>query len=253
MARLPIALQMYTLRDLTAKDFAGTFREVSSMGYDGVEFAGTGGLSAKEMKTLLDDLNLRPAGSHIGLDVLEKDLNSAIDYNLAIGNPFIVCPFLPQERRADADGYRAIAELFNKIGAECKRQGIGFAYHNHAFEFEKFDGVYGLDLLYGNTDPELVKAEVDTYWVLYGGEDPAAFLRKMAGRCPLVHLKDMEAGTERDFAPVGTGVLPLNAIADAAPVAGAQWYIVEQDRCKLPPLESVRISINNLHANPKFA
>lgn len=253
MARIPIALQMYTVRDLTAQDYAGTYREVARLGYDGVEIAGTGGLSAAEMKALLQECHLRPCGSHVGLDLLENELNAAIDYNLAIGNPYIVCPFLPQERRADADGYRAVAESLNRIGAECRRQGIGFAYHNHAFEFEQFEGITGMSILLENTDPELVKAEVDTYWVLYAGGDPAAFLRRHAGRCPLVHLKDMEAGPERAFAPIGTGVLPLGEIAAAAPVAGAEWYIVEQDRCKQPSMECAQLSLTNLRADPRFA
>jgi sugar phosphate isomerase/epimerase len=247
MSTIPVALQLYTVRDLTQRDFAGTVREVAKLGYAGVELAGTGGLAASDLKELLAETGLKVAGSHIGLDVLEGNLSGAIELNLEIGNRWIVCPYLPEDRRKSEADWRAIADFFNKIGAECKQHGVQFCYHNHAFEFEKVDDQYALDLLYGNTDPDLVKAELDTYWVLYGGADPAGYLRRLSGRCPLVHLKDMEEG-DRSFAEVGTGVLPLDAIVDAAKAGGTHWLIVEQDVCKRPTLESARISIENLKA-----
>jgi sugar phosphate isomerase/epimerase len=242
---------MYTLRNETARDFIGTLREVAKIGYAGVEFAGTGGLSAAELKRLLADLNLRAAGSHTGLDVLEGDLNAALDFTQEIGSEFVVCPYLPEERRRSADDYRALAEVLNRAGAACKQRGLQLCYHNHAFEFERFDGQYGLDILYTASDPDLVKGEIDTYWIRKGGADPAAYIRQYSGRCPLIHLKDMAADEKQSFAEVGEGTLDWPAIFAAAESGGARWYIVEQDVCQRPPLESITISLQNLRAMGK--
>jgi sugar phosphate isomerase/epimerase len=246
MAQPPIALQMYTLRDETTRDFAGTLRNVAEIGYAGVEFAGTGGLGAAELRRLLDDLNLRPAGSHTGLDQLESNLNAALDYNQAMGNHFVVCPYLPQERRGSADAYRALGDVLNRAGAACKQRGLQLCYHNHDFEFQQFDGQYALDILYAATDPDLVKAELDTYWIKKGGADPAAYIRQYFGRCPLIHLKDIAPDAKGSFAEVGEGTQDWPAIFAASEAGGARWYIVEQDVCPRPPLESVAISLGNL-------
>ncbi len=246
MPNIPIALQMYTVRDVAAEDFLGALRQVAEIGYAGVELAGTFGLSADELKAALDDLGLRVAGSHIGLQLLENDLPGIIEYNRAIGNPYIIVPAVPPERRRTLDDWRALAELFNQIGREVKQAGMQFCYHNHAFEFEIFDGKFAFDWLYEWTDPDLVKAEIDTYWVQYAGQDPAAYIRKYAARTELVHLKDMEAGEERFFAEVGEGTMDWPTIFEAAEAAATQWYVVEQDRCRRPSMESARISFQNL-------
>jgi sugar phosphate isomerase/epimerase len=242
---------MYTLRNESARDFTGTLREVAKIGYAGVEFAGTGGLSPSELRQLLADLSLRVAGSHTGLEILEKNPNAALDYNQEIGNRYIVCPWLPENRRQSADDYRAMAELLNRVGAACKERGMQLCYHNHDFEFRQFDGRYGLDILLGAADPELVKAELDTYWVKKAGVDPAAYLRQHAGRCPLVHLKDMTADASRTFAEVGEGSMDWPAIFTTAEAGGATWYVVEQDTCRRAPLESVAISLRNLQSMGK--
>ena len=121
-------------------------------------------------------------------------------------------------------------------------------YHNHDFEFKPLDnGQLGEDILLENTDPSLVKAEVDTYWVLKAGHDPVAFLQKHSGRVPLIHIKDMDPADE-SFAPVGTGKLPLDELVAIAPEVGAEYLIVEQDVCKGPAIEAVTLSYNNLKA-----
>lgn len=246
MPNIPVGLQMYTLRDLAAQDFVGTFKKVAALGYAGVELAGTGGMTAPELKALLDDLGLKVAGNHVGIEALEADLSAVIDFNLAIGNPNVVIPYLGEDRRKDGTGWKTMAAACNSFGQKLADAGLTLAYHNHSFEFQKFDGVYGLDLLYGNSDPAFLKAEVDTFWVQHGGEDPAAYINKLAGRVAIIHLKDMAPGEERTFAEVGEGILDFPAIAEASKAAGASWYIVEQDVCQRPPLESVEISLNNL-------
>lgn len=246
MPKLPIALQMYTVRDDAQRDYAGTLRQVAGIGYAGVELAGRGSLSVRELRDVLDETGLRVCGSHIGLDQLENNLAQTIEENIALGNTRIVVPYLSDDRRRGAAGYRKTAETLNSLGDTLRTQGMTLAYHNHAFEFEPLEGgQLGMDILLDNTDPMLVKAEVDTYWVLVGGQDPVAFIQKHAGRIPLLHLKDRDT-TDGSFAEVGTGDLPLDALIAAAPEVGAEWLIVEQDVCKRPPLEAVTISYNNL-------
>jgi sugar phosphate isomerase/epimerase len=246
MSTIPVALQLYTVRDLTEEDFVGALRTVSEIGYAGVEFAGYGGLSALDMHALLHELHLAPTGAHVGLDQLETNISGVIDYHLTIGSRFVACPWMPEGRRQDADGWKRTAELLNGIGETCARQGITLCYHNHDFEFTRFDGQTGMDILYSNTDPRYLQAELDLYWVKKAGEDPAAYMQKFAGRLPLLHLKDM--AEDGAFAEVGTGILPWDAIFAAAPEIGVQWYIVEQDVCRRPCQESIAISFHNLQA-----
>lgn len=246
MARIPVALQMYTVRDDAAQDFAGTLKRVAEMGYAGVELAGTGGLSAGDLKTLLDDLGLQVAGSHVGLPQLEGELDSALDYYSELGAKFIACPWIPDERRTE-QGFRALADALNSAGAKSRERGIQLCYHNHDFEFREFGGITAFDMLFGATDPELVKVELDTYWVEYAGHSAADLIRRYAGRIPLVHLKDMTGSATPTFAEVGEGTMDFQAIFSACEESGGvAWYIVEQDKCERPPLESARISLENL-------
>jgi len=242
----PIALQLYTLREEMAQDFEGVLRQVAELGYVGVELAGTGGRSAAEVRALLDKYGLKASSAHVPLEVLESDLNKAIEEAKTIGYSIIAVPFLMPNRRGDRDGYLKLAALLDSIGAELKKHGLQLAYHNHDFEFVQFDGEYALDLIYANTDPENLKVELDVYWVQYAGVDPVAYVRKYADRTPLIHLKDMTNDEERFFAEVGEGTVDIDGVIAAA--TGAEWLIVEQDRSRRSPLESVKISIDNLRA-----
>lgn len=247
MADIPLALQLYTVRDKTSADFTGTLKEVAKIGYQGVEFAGdTGGMSASDLKSLLDDLGLRVAGSHTGLEQLESDLDSVVAFNKTIGNEYVVVPYLGENRRSGASGWQKVANEMNAVGQKLKENGLQLCYHNHAFEFETFDGETGLDLFYRTADPNLVQSELDTYWVQHGGQDPVAYLRRYAGRVPLVHLKDMANDENRSFAEVGTGVMEMENIILAAREAGAKWFIVEQDSCPGDTMESARLSFNTI-------
>ncbi len=248
MTKIPIALQLYTLRDDLAKDFTGTLKQVAAIGYAGVELAGHGGMTTRELKGLLDDLHLSVAGAHVGIDALETDIQKQVDDALTLGYRYVVVPYLNEDRRVGADGYKKTAEALNGIGETLRPFGLTLCYHNHAFEFERQDnGEYGEDILLQNSDPALVKAEIDTYWVLVGGEDPVAFVKKYSGRVPLMHIKDRDP-SDGTFAEVGTGDLPLDALIEAAGEIGTEYLIVEQDVCKNPPLEAVTTSYNNLKA-----
>ena len=243
---IPVALQMYTLRDQASADFRGALAGVARIGYAGVELAGTGGLTAPELAKVLSDLGLKCAGSHEGMDRLESDFSAVVDFQKEIGNSFVVIPWLAEERRKGAAGWIETAGKMTEIGHMLKEEGLQLCYHNHSFEFEKFDGQYGLDLLYANSGPDAVQAELDTYWVKHGGEDPIEYINRYAGRAPLIHIKDMAAGEDRAFAEIGEGILDMPGIFEAAKKAGSAWMIVEQDTCKRPPIESVKLSFDNI-------
>lgn len=253
MSNLPIALQLYTVRDQTALDYAGTVRKVAAMGYHGVEFAGRKPLPQAELKALIQELGLKVAGGHESLSNLEEDLDGLITAYQDLGSEYITLPSIPGEWR-EATEFGPLFEKLNAIGKRCRERGITFSYHNHDFEFKlKVGDKTFFDALYAATDPDNVKAQVDVFWVHFAGLDPAAVIQKYAGRCPLIHLKDMpknvtEMVRPARFAEVGEGQVDMAAVFAASEASGATWYIVEQDQCERPTLESAKLSFDNLRS-----
>jgi len=239
MSQIPVGLQMYTVRDVCEKDFVGALKQAAEIGYQGVELAGTYNLPADELRDVLADLNLQCAGSHVGYN----DLEQTIAYHLTLGcSRFGSSSMSPEGLPKDADSMAAAVSHMNQVGQTCAEKGIQIYFHNHAGEFAQIDGEYILDLLYQRTDPQLVLAQIDVFWVQYAGVDPAVYLRKYPDRSPLVHIKDMTP--DRDFTEVGNGVLDWDDIFAAAVEVNAGWYIVEQDQCHRPSIESAEISFN---------
>jgi sugar phosphate isomerase/epimerase len=245
MSDLPVALQTYTVRDLMASDSPGTIRQVAALGYPAIEGPWPLLMPRQELKALLQELNMPMMGAHVGLNNLEQDLPAVLDDILALGSHYVICPYLDEARRQDADGWRHSADLFNRIGEQVQAAGLQFCYHNHAFEFVDIDGEPALKRLYEWTDPKLVQAELDVYWVKYAGADPVEYIHWLAGRLPLVHLKDMDP-SDRSFAEVGEGTIDMSAVMREAKRAGTEWFVVEQDRCKRPSLESAGMSWDNI-------
>jgi len=246
MSKLPVALQLYTVRDDCAKDFVGTLKKVAEIGYHGVELAGMHDLSASDVAQQLRSLGLTVAGFPTGIETLTDELDATIECAKLLECRYLVCSYMPDELRGSADDWRTVAARLSTIGQRCSDNGIGLCYHNHSFEFQQFDGEYGLDIFFAAADPERVKSELDVYWVKHGGADPVELMKKYRGRIPLVHLKDMEPGPDRAFAEVGEGTLDIAGVIAEAEAGGSEWLIVEQDACKRPPLESARISFDNL-------
>ncbi len=245
MSKIPVGLQLYTVRDDCAKDFKGTVRAVAAIGYHGVELAGGGGLTAKEMKSLLEETNLQVAGSHAGLDDLRSKLDEVVEFSLSIGNKRVICPYLPQEfQDKGAVGYREAGKILDEIGAKLGEKGLSLSYHNHSFEFSGKDGgQFFLDVLLSSASAKNLKAEIDTYWIQHGGCDPIEYIKTYSGRIELLHIKDMLDGEKRSFAEIGAGILNWDGIFKAAEAAGVEWYLVEQDLCAGPPIESARKSL----------
>ncbi|MCS7459317.1 sugar phosphate isomerase/epimerase [Paenibacillus doosanensis] len=251
MRRMGIGLQLFTLRDDMASDFTGTLRKVAELGYEGVEFAGYGGLSAEEMKQLLDELNLKPIGAHVSLQNMRADLDKEIDYLLAIGAEYLICPYVAAEEREDAEAWKSLFGFLGQAARRANEKGLKFAYHNHAFEFElKIGDQYVFDALYASA-PEHILVEMDAGWVQYAGLDTLQYIADYAGRLPLLHLKDFKGmiNNQINTVELGQGEINLPSTIQAGSDAGVEWLIVEQDRCQNPPLESVATSLKWLQTN----
>ncbi|MCX7772061.1 MAG: sugar phosphate isomerase/epimerase [Clostridia bacterium] len=243
---MKIGIQMYTLRDLTEKDFKGTVEKVAAIGYEGIELAGYGGLSSDEMKALLQRIGLKALGSHVGMDRLKEHLDEEIAYNKAIGSTYLVCPYMEYKSQ---EQFRETATILNEIGEKVKTHGLQLCYHNHAQEFQQFGDLFGLDILFNETSSDNLQAEIDTYWVQFAGHDPVAYLKKYKSRCPLLHQKDMADDEKKSFCEVGNGIMDIPAIIEAAGEIGVEWFIVEQDSCQRPPLDSIKMSYEYLKKN----
>ncbi|OIJ22283.1 xylose isomerase [Anaerobacillus alkalidiazotrophicus] len=247
MAKIPVAVQMYTLREEVEHDFEGTLKKVAELGFDGVEFAGFGSLTAQEVKVLLEKFGLQAAASHVPLEDLEADLDKVIEEQKIIGSNYVVVPFLKPERRKEED-YQALISFLNEAGEMCRREGITLCYHNHDFELNLLsDGRTGLETILENTNACTLKAEFDIYWLTKSGEIPVEWMNRYQNRTPLIHLKDMTTDEEQFFAELGNGGgVDLEAVLNNGVESGVQWWIVEQDTCSRNPFESLEISLNYL-------
>ena len=248
-----LAAQLYTVREFTQtpEGVAKTLRKVAEIGYRSVQISALAPIDPAEAKRLLDDNGLSCGATHIPYDRLKDGLPAVIEEHLLWGCRHVAIGSMPGHfREAGADGVRRFASEANEIGRRLVEAGLTFSYHNHSFEFARKGGATLLELLFEETDPRYVFAKIDTYWVQHGGGDPAAWIRRMEGRSPVVHLKDMviQGDREQVMAEVGEGNLNWPAILDACRVAGAEVYAVEQDICQRDPFESLAISYQNLRA-----
>ena len=228
-------LQLYTLRAETARDFEGVLRRVAELGYAGVEFAGDyGGLEAADLKAKLEELNLETASLHISLDALETDFDQQADLASELDTPYLVCPWVAVGRRADEAGWRSVFASLKGIAEKAAARGLTLAYHNHTFEFEsKVGGEYALDALLSSA-PQ-VQLELDVAWAQAGGVSGAEYLRRYAGRTPLVHIKDLTlGGAQPTTVALGEGVVDLTGVLDAARDLQPAWLLVEQDSSANP-------------------
>lgn len=244
----PVALQLYTVRSVAQEDWIGAVTKVAEIGYDAVEFAGFGGLEAGEVKKILDDLGLSVAGSHEGYQGMANDTQARIDFNLAIGNTNLVVPSMPGEWRQEGEAsVTKFAESLNKIGDQVKAAGAQLSYHNHSFEFEtKYGDKTMWDVIFGNTDANTLKAELDVAWAKRGGFEPADVIRKYSDRMRMLHMKDAVIAEDYKLSPIGLGTIDMASIIAAAREVGVEWFIVEQDRSERPILEAVEISLTNM-------
>ncbi len=246
--RLPIGLQLYSVRNELPKDFAGTLAQVQSAGYGVVEAAGFYDRTAGEFRHAMDSARLRCVSAHYSLSVLETQLDQSISYCQALGLEYIVCSSSDGMHRDPAakgpktlDDWRWIASEFNRVGERVNAAGMTFGVHNHTPEFAVIDGLLIYDELLRLTDPKLVFFEMDCGWVYAAGHNPADYLTREPQRFPLLHVKDMVTGANGQMhsTEMGRGVAHYAEVMRAA--RGMKYYFIEQEEFDMDPMEALGI------------
>jgi sugar phosphate isomerase/epimerase len=246
-----LAIQFYTLRDTcaTAPDFAISCKKVSAIGYKTVQLSGLGPIPAEEIVRILDGEGLVCCATHEPADMIRKEPEKVIEQLQKLGVKYTAYPFPNGVDWSKQDEIDSLVSDLDAAGAKLRAAGLVLAYHNHGIEFIKLaDGSTAMDYIYKNTRPENLQAEIDTYWVQYGGCDPITWCEKLSGRLPLVHLKDYGFGLNQQpvMAEIGSGNLDWARILPAAEAAGCRYYIVEQDICPGDPFDSIKKSFDYL-------
>jgi len=243
-----IGIQLYTVRDIFQKDPAGTLEKIARIGYREVEFGG-GGYDAMDpamLRSTMDRLGLKSPSAHISYDALLQKFDASVAMAKTLGVDTVVLPWMGEEHRTEA-GWAAALPNFNRFAADLKKAGLNFAYHNHDFEFTtKPGGVSLYDRFLKETDPALVKVELDLYWAVFSGENPAALIERLAPRLYAYHVKDMRA--DRSMTAVGQGKIDFASLFKLKGSAGVQHFYVENDQAPAPYLPDITTSFHTLHA-----
>jgi len=258
-----IGLQLYTVRDAMAKDPVAALAKVAGIGFNSVEgtYSGPGkffNVDTKAFAALLKQNGLIMPSCHYRLGeengghqpgTILTGWDKAVDDAAEIGLKYMVCAYLGDTERGSLDHYKKVAEDFNKAGETCKKAGIQFCYHNHNFEFIQENGKYPYETLLENADKNLVKMEMDMYWMTKAKQDPIAMFDKHPGRFPLWHIKDMDNTPKEMFTEVGNGIIDFKKIFAHADKAGLKTFFVEQDVCPGDPFNSITQSIGYIKKN----
>jgi sugar phosphate isomerase/epimerase len=252
-----LGVQLYTVRDLMAKDFEGTLAKVAGLGYKEVEFAGYFKQSPQQVKAILARHALASPSTHVDYASLGDGFAKVVEASATIGHRYIVNPWLEEDLRKQPDVWKRVAATFNRAGEISKKAGIQFAYHNHHFEFVPAGGVMPFDVLLKECDPDLVKMELDLCWITVARQDPLTYFRRYPGRFPLVHVKGLKKLPDGpppvpfeqaipEIADVGAGdIIDWKRIFAASREAGIRHYFVEHDQ-PASPLDSLQASARYL-------
>ncbi len=246
---MKLALQLYTLREYTKtpREIQKTLARVRKMGYQAVQMSGMGPIDAQELAKILAGEGLVAAATHVAWKDNEASVPKIVEDLHHWNCAYTAISSMPEGFRS-AEGYHQFARAAGEAAKEFRAAGISLSYHNHSFEFARIGEKIGLEILFDESDPAL-EAEIDTYWVQHGGADPAAWIERLSGRVPLVHLKDMTSiNGQPAMAEVGEGNLNWPRILAALERAETRWYMVEQDVCQRDPFESAQISYDHLTA-----
>jgi len=242
-----MALQLYTLRDPAKKDLTDTLKKVREMGWEYVQWSGMPNLPAEKIRAELDAAGLKAIAAHVAIEPFEKDFDANVKFWKAVGNRDLAPGGMMADCKADLQAWLKGARRLDQLGAKLRAAGLRLSYHNHSFEFERFPGDdrRKLDILMAATQPDNLGAELDLAWALVGGVDPAAYIRKYKGRCPVVHAKDVvraKDGKKQQFKPLGQGELNWSEIFAAGGESGIEWYVYEQDSGEGSPFDFAHAS-----------
>src|SRR5450631_3729265 len=266
----PVGIQLYTVNIPMREDPAGTLKKLREIGFGEVESAGFGKLSGRQFRGLLDDAGLACPSAHLQFDI--DNLGATFEDAHALGAAYAVSGSLPapavgsrpaapsSKRSMSLEEAKRTAEIANRIGEAAKRAGLQYAYHNHDFEFaDQGTGGIGFDLLLRETNPELVKFEIDCGWMVFGGRNPIDYFKKYPDRFPMIHVKDFLAPHDKSAvagsaemlgAELGHGVIDYKPIFAAAKQAGLRHYFAEQEApfSRMSPLQAARVNFDYLHS-----
>lgn len=273
--KLPVGVQLYSVRTELAKDFYGTLKAVRDMGYAGVEFTGDYyGNSPVQVKRWCTELGLIPFSSHVPFQEMIDDFDKVLEENTILGVQYLVFPYMDEASRpgVDPEQFAKTVALIGECGKKAAEAGFQLLYHNHDFEFVTMaDGTVGYDYIFSKNDRANLQNEPDVCWVDYAGYNPAELIKKYSGNTPVVHLKDYKLegklssapyaligvttdnsmkddGGWFEYRPLGEGQVDLKAVIKASIESGAQWFCVEQDESSmgLDRLQSIAKSVEYL-------
>lgn len=247
--RIPVGVQLWTLRRELAEDLPGTLRQVAEIGYRGIELWFQKWPEAKELQKIVSDCGLKISSAHINLKDMLDDFPRIADYQRTVGNQTLVIPYIPNYARLSPDEWQKTVDDVRHVARTSTEAGFTVLYHNHDFEFTtRVKDVEVFDLLFGTIDKKVLGAEIDVFFVAEVGRDPAALLRKFSGRLKRVHLKEKsKPGEKAKNTELGRGTIDWPAVLAAAAEAGTEWYLVEQNCEDRSALDSIRISYEYLH------
>jgi sugar phosphate isomerase/epimerase len=243
--KIPIGVQLYSVRSVAEKDLSGTLAKVAQMGYEGVEFAGYYGHNAKNIRKMLNDNKLVCCGTHTQMaDLAEDKLAATLEFNKTLGNKYVIVPWLQPNEANPREAWLAYAKRFNELAEKLAPQGMKIGYHNHAHDFAPVGDTTGWDLLASNTRPDVIM-QLDLGNAMSGGADPITYLRRYPGRTVTIHLKEFSAANKN--AMIGEGdVQWVEVFKLCRSIGGTRWYIIEEEKDVYPPLEGIEISLKNL-------
>ena len=250
MLTYPYALQLYSVRDYMEKNPADGLKLVKEAGYSHVEMAGDYNLSAFALRNMLEACELTPVSMHAGYDQIMNSPQKVVQQAHTLMISYVVVPWLGAEMCPTRDAWLEAAESMDDAGALLRESGLQLCYHNHAHEFELVEDETIFDLIFGNSDPDNLKMELDLCWAAVGKADISDLLSRYADRIPLVHVKDCktpETGKDVAFTELGKGIMNYDTILPTALDAGARWFIVEQDTSEMDSMESARINEAFMH------
>ncbi|HEX2913554.1 MAG TPA: sugar phosphate isomerase/epimerase [Chloroflexia bacterium] len=248
-----VAVQLYTLRDFlkTPSNIAESLKKVSEIGYKAVQLSGMGPIAEEELNEILEQTGLVCCATHEPGDLILNNPQAVVERLQKLRCKYTAYPFPRDVSLETAQEVANFAEALSRAGHILAEAGQVLTYHNHQLEFRRFGDKTVLELIFEKSDPRYLQAEIDTYWVQYGGGDPVAWCQRLQNRLPLLHMKDYVITSEYKpaFTEIGAGNLDFKRIVRAAEQAGCEWFIVEQDTCPGDPFDSLAKSLDYIKAN----